>query len=197
MRILSLIAVMLFVSSLTAPAWAGMVADCNQERDRELRISGCTVVIGSGRWQGKELAWAYFNRGTAYIDLGRHAQAIEDYGRVLRLDPGEAGAYNGRAWSLYLMGRNAEALGDVDRALSLDSGDVRAIDTRAHVLAALGRQSEALAEFERAMQAGGADWVRTYQEALAKHGYYVEGSYGTVTRGALAACLDAGCRVVE
>ncbi len=65
MRILSLIAVVLFVSSLAAPARAGMVEDCNQERDPDPRISGCTAVIGSGQWQGKELAWAYFNRGTA------------------------------------------------------------------------------------------------------------------------------------
>ena len=49
MRIFSLIAVMvLFVSSLAAPAWAGMVEDCNQDYDRGLSIGGCTPV-GRGR----------------------------------------------------------------------------------------------------------------------------------------------------
>ncbi len=69
------------------------------------------------------------------------------------------------------------------------------------MLAALGRRNEALGEFERVMRVGGADWVRTYQEALAKHGYYRGaidgGGYGPQTRAALAACLDAGCRLLE
>ncbi len=58
----------------------------------------------------------------------------------------------------------------MDRSLSLDPDDERAIDTGAHVLAALGRAGEALAAFERAMQIGGADRVRKYQKALARHG---------------------------
>ena len=58
MRIFSLIAVVLFVSSLGAPARAGMVEDCKQDRDTDLRIDGCKAVIGSGQLQGKELTRA-------------------------------------------------------------------------------------------------------------------------------------------
>ncbi len=100
-----------------------------------------------------------------------------------------------------MLGRNAEALGDADRSLSLRPGDAYTINIRAHVLAALGRRNEALGEFERVMRVGRADWVRTYQEALAKHGYYrgaIDGeAYGPQTRAALAACLEAGCRLLE
>jgi tetratricopeptide (TPR) repeat protein len=193
--------------TLSPPAQVGIEENCVQERDPELGISGCTAVIRSGQLLGKELAWAYYNRGIAYFKLGEHAQAIEDFDQALRLDPGYAYAYNGRgaaynalAWELYLEGRNAEALADVDRALADRPDSAGIIDTRAHVLAALGRRGEALAEFERAMQAGKADFVRFYQEALAGHGYYkgaIDGAYGAGTRAALAACLDAGCRVVE
>ncbi len=120
---------------------------------------------------------------------------------MLRIDPGDAFAYNNRAWALYLVGSNTEALGDADRSLSLRPGDAPTIDTRAHVLAALGRRGEALGEFERVMRVGGADWVRTYQEALAKHGYYRGaidgGAYRPQTRAALVACLEAGCRLLE
>ncbi len=66
--------------------------------------------------------------------------------------------------------------------------------------AGLGRQSEALAVFERVMRVGGADWVRTYQEALAKQGYYrgaIDGANGPNTHTALVACLEAGCRVLQ
>ena len=235
MRILSLIAVVLFVSSLAAPTRAGMVEDCSQNRDLDRLISGCTEVIRSGQYSGKDLVWAYYNRGivygnlgeyrraiedydqalrlnpgyadaynnrgSAYNNLGEHRRAIEDYGQALRLEPGDAGAYNNRAWTLYLLGRNAEALWDADRSLLLRPGNAGTIDTRAHVLAALGRWNEALGEFERVMRVGGTDWVRTYQEALAKHGYYRGaidgGAYRPQTRAALAACLEAGCRVVE
>ncbi len=235
MRILSLIAVVLFVSSLAAPAWAGTEEDCVQNRDLDRLISGCTAVIRSGQYSGRRLAIAYNNRGGAYNELGEYrraiddlnqalrldpgdavaynnrgvaygnlgdpARAIEDYGQALRSDPGNAAVYNNRAWALYLLGRNTEALGDVDRSLSLNPGDVRVIDTRAHVLAALGRRPEALGEFERVMRVGGADWVRKYQEALAKHGHYRGaidgGAYGPQTRAALAACVDAGCRLLE
>ncbi|MFQ5567944.1 MAG: peptidoglycan-binding protein, partial [Paracoccaceae bacterium] len=105
-----------------------------------------------------------------------------------------------RAWVLYLEGRNTEALGDVERSLSDRPDFLDAIDTRAHVLAALGRRGEALAEFERVMQLGGANWVRSYQGALAEHGYYrgaIDGVYGPEVRAALVACLEAGCRLLE
>ena len=75
-----------------------------------------------------------------------------------------------------------------------------AVDTRAHVVAALGRPQEALAEFERAIELGGADLVRAYQDALAKHGHYrdaADGVYGPQVRAALVACLEAGCRLLE
>ena len=309
MRLLSLIAVVLFVSSLAAPARAGMVEDCVQTDDWNLKISGCTAVIDSGQYSDRNLAPAYSNRGNAYLTLGKnrraiedydqalrldpgfanayvgrgeayrrlgehrraiedydqvvrlkpglaiayynrgiayrnlgeHARAIEDYDEALRLDPDDAAAYNNRgyayaalgehrraiedydealrldpnlayaydnrghahgllAWDLYLKGRNTEALGNVDRSLSDRPDSLDAIDTRAHVLAALGRRGEALAEFERVMQMGGANWVRSYQEALAKHGYYpgaIDGVYTAQTKAALVACLDAGCRLEE
>jgi tetratricopeptide (TPR) repeat protein len=312
MRIFSLIAVLLFMSSLAVPARAGMEEDgedCMQNRDLDRQLRGCTAAIRSGQWQGKGLAaayhnrcWAnnqvgnhhkaiedcnqalrldpssasaYINRGSAYDNLGEYSQAIEDFDEALRLDPDDAvayrnrglayrnlgnlhraieefdqalridpsyadaynsrgftyynlrdyrraiqdynqalrldpnvayastnrgSAYNGLAWDLYLKGRNTEALGDVERSLS-DRPDSRsAIETRAHILVALGRWREALTDFERAMRAGGENFVRMYQEALVKHGYYrgaIDGAYGPQTRAALVACLKAGCRVQE
>ncbi len=268
MRLISLIAVVLFVSSLAAPARAGMVEDCEQDGDPDLGITSCTAVIHSGQYSGKDLAAAYNNRGSDYVGLGEYRRAIEDFDEALRLDPDFTLAYNNRglaygdlgelrraiedydqalridpgyavayykrgnayynlseyrraiedfdqaarldpdydlgyalhAWALYLAGRNTEALDDVERSLSVRPDSLDAIDTRAHVLAALGRRSEALVEFERVMQMGGANWVRSYQEALADHGYYrgaIDGAYGTKTRAALVSCLDAECRLEE
>ncbi len=49
MRIFSLIAVALIMSSLTAPARAGMVGDCEQEYDRDLLIGGRGFKSSSAR----------------------------------------------------------------------------------------------------------------------------------------------------
>ena len=65
--------------ALGAPARAGMVEDCEQKYDWDLRIGGCTAMIRSGQWQGKELAWAYIHRGNAYANLSEYRRAIEDY----------------------------------------------------------------------------------------------------------------------
>ena len=85
MRILSLIAVVVFVTSLAAPARAGMVEDCEQSRDPDLRIRGCTAVIRSGHLVGETFALAYYYRGDAYHDLGDYRRAIEDYDEALRV----------------------------------------------------------------------------------------------------------------
>ena len=89
MRIFSLIAVLLFVSSLAAPARAGMAEDCVQERDPELSISGCTAVIRSGQYSGRDLAVAYNNRGNAYNNLGDYPPGDRGLGPGAAARPGK------------------------------------------------------------------------------------------------------------
>ena len=130
MRILSLITLVLFVSSLAAPARAGMVEDCSQELDRGLGISGCTAVIRSGQYSGKNLAAAYSNRGGAYFSLGDHARAIEDYDQALRLDPDDTVAYSNRGRAYDNLGEYRRAIQDYDQALRLDPGNAYAYTSR-------------------------------------------------------------------
>ena len=65
--IVAIVASLAVLLALAPLARAGMAEDCVQDRDLDLGINGCTAVISSGRWQGKELAWAYVNRGFAYL----------------------------------------------------------------------------------------------------------------------------------
>ena len=53
----------------------------------DARIDGCTRTIGSGKYQGKNLAWAYDNRGLAYKATGRKAEAIADFRKAQSIDP--------------------------------------------------------------------------------------------------------------
>ncbi|MET0875296.1 MAG: tetratricopeptide repeat protein [Pseudolabrys sp.] len=54
----------------------------------DLRISGCTTVIQSGKVSNNDLAVAHSSRGNAYRRKGQHDRAIEDYDLTsMRIDP--------------------------------------------------------------------------------------------------------------
>ena len=138
--------------ALAAPAWAGMEEDCMQVHDLDTKVSGCTAVIRSGQWQGKELAWAYNNRGLAYAFLGNPARAIEDYDQALRLDPGLAVAYLGRGVVYDALGLYHRAIEDFDQALRLDPSMARAYNDRGFSYGKLGEYRRAIKDFDQALR---------------------------------------------
>src|SRR5262245_40829284 len=62
----------------------------------ELKISGCTAVIQSGRYSGRNLAIVFTIRGNAYRKEGQYDRAIADYDQAIRIDPNLADAYFSR-----------------------------------------------------------------------------------------------------
>ncbi|MEZ5667754.1 MAG: tetratricopeptide repeat protein [Alphaproteobacteria bacterium] len=169
----------------------------------EQAIGDCDQAIALN----PELASAYNNRGAAHGNLGNHQQAVADFDAMVRLEPNNANAVNNRAvaqnqaaWALYVGGDAAGGLPLVDQALAVAPNAANFLDTRGHINAALGNADAALADFEAAMRAGGAQFTRQYQQALANYGYDpgpVDGAYGNRTRTALTECLQAGCRLLE
>ena len=63
---------------------------------------------------------AYHNRGRSYDKLGQHQRAIEDYDKVIELDPNDAEAYNDRGSSYHRLGQSERAIEDYDEAIKLD-----------------------------------------------------------------------------
>jgi len=59
-------------------------------------------------------------RGAALSGLGRHAEALEPYGRAVTLDPGDAAAHLGRRHALGTLGRAGEARDALEAAIRLD-----------------------------------------------------------------------------
>ena len=55
----------------------------------DLVFGECTVVIQSGRFTGRNLAIAFYNRGPAYDATKDYDQAIAEYDQAVRLDPVE------------------------------------------------------------------------------------------------------------
>ncbi len=62
---------------------------------------------------------AYYNQGTAYLDLGQYQPALHDYSEAIRVSPGNAEVYTARALCYALLGRNEESQQDVERAAKL------------------------------------------------------------------------------
>jgi hypothetical protein len=53
----------------------------------EVRIAACSEVIESRAYTGKDLAFAYNNRGVAHYQHRDFDAAITDFGESIRLDP--------------------------------------------------------------------------------------------------------------
>jgi len=106
----------LLVLSLDARlAWvrADDAADCSKGSGDTV-IRGCSRIIKSGRWKGRNLAWAYNNRGIAYRKKGLYDRAIADYDKAIKLNPNLANAYNNRGIAYGKKGQTDRAIADYD-----------------------------------------------------------------------------------
>lgn len=130
-------------------ARAGMLEDCVQAEVPNLQINGCTAVIRSDQRSGKNLVWAYYNRGFAYHGLGEFQKAIKDYNRALRLSPNIAKLYNNRGGAFGNLGEFRKAIEDFDRALQLDPNYVDAYYNRGEAYRGLGIIRKAIKDYDR------------------------------------------------
>ena len=65
------------------------------------------------------MAWAYQGRGTALMLKGKMLEAIEDFNRVVELDPQIPWAYFNRGLAKVYLGRDSEAQTDFDECLRM------------------------------------------------------------------------------
>ena len=79
----------------------------------------------------------YYNRGSAYFDAGDYEKSIEDFTKVLFLNPGYKDAYVNRGSAYGILGRYGLALNDFNKALAIDPTDVAARKNRAMALEVL------------------------------------------------------------
>ena len=59
-----------------------------------MQIGVCTNVFQSGSSQGKNLASAFFNRGSVCAKNGNYDRAIQDLDQAIKLKPSYADAFN-------------------------------------------------------------------------------------------------------
>ena len=63
----------------------------------------------------------YFNRGLSYMDIGKYAEAYEDFSKIIDYYPNDAEVYFKRAIVNYALEDDVESKKDLSKAFSLDS----------------------------------------------------------------------------
>jgi tetratricopeptide (TPR) repeat protein len=96
----------------------------------DLRISGCTTVIQSGRETHRNLAIAFNNRGVAYKAKGEMDRAIQDYDEAIRLEPDVNSFFLNRGNAYQVKGDYRRAIEDYDQAIYLKPDYADAFNAR-------------------------------------------------------------------
>jgi lipoprotein NlpI len=119
MRICGLALALLLSAS---PATADDADDCNQSEDPQLRVVGCTAMLESGEWAGRDRAEILNNRGIGYDHLGLAQQAIDDFDAALAVDPDYLFAYINRGWAYNDLPQLFRALDDFNHVIAVSPG---------------------------------------------------------------------------
>ena len=106
-------------------------------------------------------------RGLAYSELGDHRRAAVDYGRVIALDPDNAGAHLDRARAHSAMEEHRLAVEDYDAAIRLSPGDGVAHYSRGACKAELGDLAGAMSDFDVAVTLAPGDADAHYNRGCA------------------------------
>jgi tetratricopeptide (TPR) repeat protein len=146
----------LLLAGPIAPALAQSPKDwkCtgNSDIPPDQQITGCTNAIQSGKYSGKNLKWAYLNRGNVYRAKGDYDHAIADYSEAIRLNPEFAVTYINRGLVYFSKRDDDSAIADYSEAIRLNSKDAKAYYNRGLAYFAKGNLDRAIADFSEAIR---------------------------------------------
>ncbi|MCS7004743.1 MAG: tetratricopeptide repeat protein [Cytophagales bacterium] len=91
---------------------------------------------------------ALYNRGTAFLQIHKYAEAIEDFDKAASLAPFTADIFSQRGIAWFLAGKSEKSLEDLDKALSLDPQNPYRYSSRAFVRAKIGDVFGAIEDYE-------------------------------------------------
>jgi tetratricopeptide (TPR) repeat protein len=132
-------------------AHAGPAEDCNQVRNLDLQLRGCTAYIKLGKASRENLATAYLNRGNVYARRAKYDRALADYGAALALDPGNLLIAYNRGNAYFDTHQYEHAIADYSRAIELDGSFALAYFNRGLAHEQLGDAAAAAEDYRRAL----------------------------------------------
>jgi len=163
---------LLFATLALVPAAVAQNAEqwnCRGDtEDLDGQIKGCTQAIQSGKYRGKNLAWAYINRGSVYDYQRDFDRAIADLDVAIRLDPDSVAAYQNRAASYRNKGQLDRALADLNRAAQLDPQDARTFLSRGVIYFKLGETKRSIADYDNSLRLNPNFVASLYGRGVAK-----------------------------
>jgi len=120
-------------------------AERHIDQDRPLQgLETINRIIDSDRLTGPRLSWALTLRAFARTRCGHYKQAVDDYDRILAMNPRSAGAYAERGVLRQIQGDLEPALTDFNQALALDPRLAEAYYNRGLIYEKKGLLSQAL-----------------------------------------------------
>jgi tetratricopeptide (TPR) repeat protein len=131
-------------------ALANVGSDCKQDKDQDLSIHACTLII-EGRAEDDK-ASAYNWRGYAYNRKGDYDRAIADIDQAIQLDPKCANAYSNRGNAYNGKGDYDRAIADYDQAIPLDPKPAKLYGNRGYAYNRKGDYDRAIADLDQAIQ---------------------------------------------
>jgi tetratricopeptide (TPR) repeat protein len=94
---------------------------------------------------------AYYNRGLAYYNQQKYAQAIADYNKAIELDPNDADAYYNRGIAYADQQEYAQAIADYNKAIELDPKYAYAYYNRGIAYYNQQKYAQAIADFNKTL----------------------------------------------
>jgi len=140
----------------------------NNKFSLEDQINGCTESIRSGRWKGKNLAWAYGNRCISHKDKAEYDMAMRDCNEAITLDSQNAHAFNTRGAIYHLTEKYDQAIAEYSTAMKLDPKFIDPVHNRGMSYAAKGDLERAIDDYNAALRIDPRDALALYERGMAK-----------------------------
>jgi tetratricopeptide (TPR) repeat protein len=143
---------------------------CISENDPtpDQKISGCTAVIQAGKLKGKNLVFAFVNRGAAYYEKSQYDRAIEDFDPAVKLNPKYAIAFNDRCAAYHDKGELDRAIQAYDQAIKFDPKYTDAFFNRGNTYLDKGQYDRAIQDYDQAIKLNQNHAGAFYNRSLAK-----------------------------
>ena len=131
------------------------------KNDHDEIIEICTQIINHPDTDNLQKAEAYLSRGNAYINKSEPNRAIQDYDKIIELDPNYADAYNNRGAAFGLKKEHDRAIQDYDKAIELNPEYAEAYDNRGISYEHKGEYDRAIQDFNKAVELD-LEYARAY-----------------------------------
>lgn len=118
---------------------------------RAMLVRSLLIIFAVAMFAGcQQMAQPFIESGNAKTTEKNYEQAVADFSRAIKIDPGSAQAYTGRGRIYNIQKQYDLALTDLNRSIELDPNLATAYYYRGLCHKALGQKDKAIADFESA-----------------------------------------------